>query len=373
MAPGTLITVGIAAADPTQLARLRAFLLQDPYIRLVAAAATRAALPGVLNWEPDVLVLSADLDPAATPAVLIKQVLGACPGTQILLIAEGLHPTDIERAAVAGARGILGVPLTATELVDTIREIHETVVARRQRVADLAHLHRRKVQRGLVIVVFSPKGGVGCSVLACNLAVALYQATQKRVALVDYSLQFGTVGSLLNIRSPHHIGELARNYDEIDKTILNSVLVPHESGIKVLLPPPALDQVDQFTTESLIGILEGVRRQFDYVVVDTWHAIEDATLAVLELADTLLLVTTPERPALASTRHFLAALKSYPHLQHKPQLVVNRYPSRGGVGLAVIQQELGLTPLALVPSDGQAILTAINHGVSLLEKKTPGG
>ena len=122
------------------------------------------------------------------------------------------------------------------------------------------------------------------------------------------------------------------------------------------------------TTESLIGILEGLRSHFDYVVVDTWHAVEDATLAMMELADNLLLVTTPEVPALSTARRFLDMLKSYPHLRHKPQLVVNRHPSKGGVALDEIEQSLGLQRLATVPSDGAVMTLAINEGIPVFEK-----
>jgi len=222
--------------------------------------------------------------------------------------------------------------------------------------------------QGRIITTFSPKGGVGCTMLAVNLAVALHDLTKKRVALVDYSLQFGTVSALLNIQSIHNLAELVPHYDGIDATILSDVMARHSSGIQVLLPPATLDQVEQVTTESLVGMLEGLRNHFDYVIVDTWHAVEDATLAIMEMSDTVLLVTTPEVPALHTTRRFLDLIKGYPALREKPRLVVNRHPSKGGVELSEIEQSLGLEALATVPSDGMVVTAAINEGVPVAQK-----
>ena len=92
-------------------------------------------------------------------------------------------------------------------------------------------------------------------------------------------------------------------------------------------------------------------------------------MAVLELADQLLLVTTPEVPALSAVRHFLDILKAYPQLRDKPQLVVNRQPSTGEVGLKYIEKGLGMRAFATVPSDGQMLTLAINEGTSLLQQK----
>jgi len=220
--------------------------------------------------------------------------------------------------------------------------------------------------------VFSPKGGVGCTLLACNLAVALQTAPQRRVALIDYSLQFGSVGALLNVQSPHTVAELASRQEEIDTAILDDVMVGHPSGVRVLLRPNSLQEMEQITTEGLVAVLDGARKSFDYVIVDTWHVVEPSTLAVLEMADRLLLVTTPEVPALSAMRHFLDILKAYPHLRDKPQLLVNRQPSTGEVSLKYVEEALGMKALATVPSDGQMLTLAINEGTPLLQQKHAG-
>ncbi|HMA33501.1 MAG TPA: AAA family ATPase [Chloroflexia bacterium] len=366
------ISVVIADADPEELARTRSLLLQDRGIQILAMAQERSQVLALLDLEPDIFLLAASIEPRDT-TTLVKQLLELAPHAQVLLITDDTDPSDMRRAVLAGARGILHKPVTSEDLLSTIHEVYESESARRQRMDQLASQRKAKATRGRVIVVFSPKGGTGCTLLACNVAIALAQATRKRVALVDYSLQFGNIGTLLNLQSIHTVAELAPHHDEIDQAILDNVMVQHPSGVKVLLPPATLDQVELVSTESLVGILEGMRSNFDYVVVDTFHSIEDTTLAIMDFADILLLVTTPEVPALNTVRRFLDSLRNYPHLRHKSQLVVNRHPSKGGVALGEIAESLGLQPIATIPSDGNVVTNAINEGLSVLQLNNPSG
>ena len=361
------IRVVIADADPDSLARTRAILLQDDAIQIIGTAPEHSEVLHLLDLEPNIFLLATSIDPHNTTA-LVKQILELTPRTQVLLVTEDAASVDMRRAMLAGARGILQAPLQAGELLSTIHEIIDSQSTRRQRVDEITRRRQAKALQGRLITMFSPKGGVGCTVVAVNLAIALHTLTKKRVALVDYSLQFGTIGTLLNIQSIHNLAELVPHYDDIDTIILNDVLTQHASGIHVLLPPATLDQVEQVTTESLVGILEGLRNHFDYVIVDTWHAVEDATLAIMEMSDTVLLVTLPEVPALYTTRRFLDMIKGYPALREKPRLVVNRYPSKGGIELNEIERSLGLEALATVPSDSMVVTAAINEGVPLAQK-----
>jgi pilus assembly protein CpaE len=362
------IQIVIADADPVELSRTRALLMRDSGMQVAGSTSERNDVLRLLDSEPSILLLTTNIETHDISA-LIRQALETSPRTQVLLVVEDTATVDLRRAMLAGARGILQHPLHPLELLNTIHEIINTQATRRQRFDEIAQQRKVKASRGKIITVFSPKGGVGCTLLAASLAVSLRSTTGKRVALVDYSLQFGTIGTMLNVLSIHTLAELVPHYQHIDSTILSDVLVPHSSGVQVLLPPASLEQVDMVTTESLVSILEGIRAEFDYVVVDLWHAIEDATLTIMEMSDTLLVVTTPEVPALYTMRRFLDVLKQYPDTRHRTRLVVNRHPSRGGVELNEIEQSLGLKVLTTVPSDGQLITQAINEGITVQQKQ----
>jgi pilus assembly protein CpaE len=162
-----------------------------------------------------------------------------------------------------------------------------------------------------------------------------------------------------------------RNLDDIDISILDDVMVKHPSGVRVLLPPPSLDLVEEVATDGIVAVLKALRKNYDYVVVDTWHSIEDATLAMLDLSTIILVVTTPEVPALRSTRRLLDLIRERPDLKGKAQIVLNRYPSKSAVGMKEIETSLGIKPIGTIPSEGHVITTAINEGVSFVNKSGP--
>jgi pilus assembly protein CpaE len=146
-------------------------------------------------------------------------------------------------------------------------------------------------------------------------------------------------------------------------------MVPHiPSDVRVLLPPATLDQVEDVETEGLTAVVKALSKYYDYVVVDTWHAIEDATISLIDLSTVLLVVTTPEVPALRSTRRFLDYVRERPDRRGKVQVVVNRYPSKGAVAMAEIERSLGIKPIGSLPSDGKVITSAINEGITLIGK-----
>ncbi len=193
--------------------------------------------------------------------------------------------------------------------------------------------------------------------------------TSSEVALVDFDLQFGDVAVHLNLHSSHGVHELMRSIDDLDGAILDDVMVKHASGVKVLMPPSTLDQVEEVETEGMLAVVKALRKLNDFVVVDMWHSIEEATLALMDQASVLLVVTTPEVPALRSTRRFLDYIRERPDLRTKVRLVVNRYPSKGAVDLKEVERSLGIRADGTIPSDGRLVTSAINQGTGFLSTR----
>ena len=147
-------------------------------------------------------------------------------------------------------------------------------------------------------------------------------------------------------------------------------MVKHASGVRVLLPPPSLDLVEEVDTDGMLAVVKALRKFNDFVVLDMWHAIEEATLGLMGVSNVLLVVTTPEVPALRSTRRFLDYIRERPDLRAKVQLVVNRYPSKNSVDISEVERSLGLKAMGTIPSDGRLVTTAINEGVGFLATKS---
>ena len=311
---------------------------------------------------PDVTLISrqsADEDALR----LIEEMTTSLPQAAMIVLSDREQMDFIQQALLLGARGFLLRPFTAMELQEAIRRIHQLEV---EKVSRLSQERAEEVVSGPgeILAVFSPKGGVGRTMIATNLAVALHQAGQ-RVVLVDGSLQFGDVPVVLNIHARTSIVSLV-DVEEMDTELLAEALVPHSSGIKVLLGPSQLTEADLPYPEAVARILTALQEQFDYVVVDTWPFIDDTTLTILDMADRILLVTTPEMAALRGVKLFLELADTLGYPASKLLMVLNRYMSAFGIGTAEIEENIRCKIGANIPSNGRLVTHALNRGVPLI-------
>jgi pilus assembly protein CpaE len=361
--------VAIIDMDEQDLMRTMQMLVASNRAQVVGVARKLDEIPHIMTAEPDIVIYDVGKDPSAVSPVL-NQILDLSPRCQVILTADPDTQIDLVRAMQAGARGLLRKPFSTEDLVQTISDVFQVEMRRLVRIEEQAKARMTQGRAGETIVVYSPKGGVGCTVIATHLALAIALNTKSRVALADFDLQFGDIAVHLNLHSNHSIHELMRSVDDLDGAILDDVMVRHNTGVRVLLPPPTLDLVEDIDTEGLTAVTKALRKYNDFVVIDMWHAIEDATLALMDLADVLLVVTTPEVPALRSTRRFLDYIRERPDRRAKVQLAVNRYPSKSAINLQEIERSLGIKAAGTLPSDGRLITTSINEGVEFLSTRS---
>lgn len=360
--------VAIIDTNEDDLMRTSRLLIGSDKVRVVGMAKRWDEIPHVMTSEPDIVLLDIGADGDHVPNT-IRDILVQAPKCQVILTGIREAQLNLLKSMQAGARGLVHKPIGTEELLATIDEVFQTEQTRLQRIEAQTRAKVTQGRAGEIITVFSPKGGVGCTVVATHLAVALAAIEQSKVALIDFDLQFGDVAVHLDLRSTHGVHELMRNIDDLDGSILSDVMVQHQpSGVRVLLPPATLDQVEDVETEGLTAVVKAMSKHYDYVIVDTWHAIEDATVSLIDLSTVLLVVTTPEVPALRSTRRFLDYIRERPDRRSKVQVVVNRYPSKGAVTMSEIEKSLGIKPMGSIPSDGKSMTAAINEGTTLFSK-----
>ncbi len=275
---------------------------------------------------------------------------------------------SVRRLVAAGARDILIKPLHHRELVGSLRQVVQMEDARRQRAGQPSLLAIQQQKRaGKVVVVMGPKGGVGSTTVATNLAVALKHVGGHDVALADFSLQFGDVAVLLNLFSKHTLHDLAIHFDTIDDGLLDRVLVSHASGVKVLLAPGEPELSADMSGAQVNAIVRALRSRFAYTVIDCWSFLDEVTETLMAAADQVLLVTTPEVPALKNTKQALEYFTRHGVHRDHVALVLNRFPSVKGVTLQDIQQHLRHPVQANLPSDGPAVTYAANKGIPVVQ------
>jgi pilus assembly protein CpaE len=220
---------------------------------------------------------------------------------------------------------------------------------------------------GSIIVVFGPKGGIGVTTIAVNLAVALRQRADTSVLLIDCSLQFGDVSVLLNLPPGRNITDLAETINDLDPDSIDTITLSHASGTKVILAPPRPEMADLLQPDHLKRILEEVRNTYDFVIVDTATVINDMVLTALDSADRIVLVATPDIPSIKNAKSFFEIIDALNYPPNKIMLAVNKIDRRTGITAQMIEDNIKHPVIAQIPLDEVSVLNSINRGVPFMQ------
>jgi pilus assembly protein CpaE len=269
---------------------------------------------------------------------------------------------------LAGAREFLVKPFSSDELTASIRQVYARERDKIGRMAlPVAESRSPSTARepGRVIAVFSPKGGVGRTTIAVNVAVAAASEPGSSVILVDGSFQFGDVGVLLNLNPKNKsIADLVPELEAGgDPDSLDTFVITHSTGTKVLLAPPSPEVAELVTPAAIRRVLEVLRARNDLVIVDCAAAFSDSTLAVLDTADLILTVLTLEITSIKNMRLFLEVAEQLGYPSNKIELVLNRADSALGIRVADVEHSIGRKVDHTVVSDGRSVVYALNRGV----------
>src|ERR671936_2160955 len=181
---------------------------------------------------------------------------------------------------------------------------------------------------GITLVVYSAKGGVGTTTVAINLAFALAKThADGRVALADLVASGGDVRVMLDLKPAYDMGDLIRKVDRIDAELLQSVLTPCAGGVWALPSGEDPEIAEAFDAAAATTIIEQLRAHFAFTVIDCEHHMSERTLAALDTADQIVLVTQLNVPALRSTQRTLALCQRLGYAADKLHIVVNRHQS----------------------------------------------
>ena len=262
----------------------------------VASQDIDEALQQVRTVSPDVILVALTGKSLIESIERLDAVSGGNPIVALLTPEQFPSSRDV---LLAGARAYLPLDTTRGEIVDTITNVLER---ERRRRAALARQLGVEIDLGQIVAVHGSKGGVGATSISVNLAVAIKRSTHKRVALVDANLYSGDVAASLNLMSRSSLADLTPHLKELDEEFLGRASVGHASGIRAFLAPDDFVRAQMINGEQISRILKVMRQYFDYIVVDTCSLPDQVTSAALEEANRILLVTTPEVPALKNAR-----------------------------------------------------------------------
>jgi len=355
---------------------VRKLLQFETDIEVVGAARTgKEAVQLTFDIKPDVVLMDInmpDMDGIAATETIRQRDQVA----QIVILSVQGDPNYMRRAMLAGARDFLTKPPMADELISAIRRAGQMAHATRAKSIQLESspvasvsgtpVNFSGLSNGKVIMVYSPKGGTGVTTLAVNLAITLHN-DETRAILVDAKLQYGDVAVFLNEQGKNTILDLTSRADDLEPDVVESVVIKHaSSGLRVLAAPARPEQAEQVGADQFTKMIKYLRQNYAYVVVDTSSALDDITLAALDICDIIVLVVSQDIPAIKNCRLFLDLMDTIGSLRERVCFVMNKYDKRISITPEKVGENLKQPIVGVIPLDERVVIPSVNRGVPFM-------
>jgi pilus assembly protein CpaE len=277
-------------------------------------------------------------------------------------VEERIHFLEV------GADDVMARPFDARELEARV----EALLLRYQRSKDLSPSvggdGSLMPKRRRTVAVFSPKGGVGTTTIAANVALIQAQGKPDKVVLIDLDLQFGQAAAHINLEVKHTLAELVRDDSALrEPNLLRTYAMRHDSGLHVIAAPRTPDEAEPIEPGHIDQLLKTTLEWYEEVVVDAGSVLDQRTLTIFEHADAVILPVYPEIAALRSMRSLLDHLNETGTLASKSTFVLNNMFARGTLKLGDVESALDTKISLELPYDPILYLKAVNEGVPLVK------
>jgi len=221
-------------------------------------------------------------------------------------------------------------------------------------------------RRGRVVTVFSAKGGSGKTTLATNLAAVLADGGRRQVCIVDLDLAFGDVAIALQLFPVRTIADAVPLAGAIDSSAVAAMLTPHSGGLSAIVAPTEPSASESIKSTLISHLLDVLRNEFDYIVVDTRAAFDDEVMAALDVSDLIALIVTPDVPALKTLKITLETLIELSYSRDKFRLVLNRSDAKVGISHAEVEKTAQMEITGYIPSS-RDVPASVNRGVAIVQ------
>jgi len=340
------------------------------------AASGQEAVRRAAELQPDIVLMDIHM-PDLDGIQATWLVSSRAPHGAVIMVTSEERIDFLQKAMSAGAEGYVLKPFgNGTQLFQTIREVHGRSSARRMQVVGGAPIDAALRPRiGKRIAVLGPKGGVGATTVAVNVALLLREQTNSAVALFDADFLGGDATIHLDLSPQRTVLDLVPHIDALDARLIDQVLTKHRNGLQVLARPTDPEQADVLTADHVRTILGSLAQMFDEVVIDAALSYDDRMLAVLDLADLYVVTLVPHLGTLRSARHFLHVARTLGYPEDRMCFVLNRASNMAGLSSDDVSTILGKRPILQIPTAGPEMTQAINEGrpVALHQPKSPVG
>lgn len=347
------LTLVVLSSGLDNFKEIRTALSADSRVQLLAGGNDAEQLHDeILRLKPMAAIITLGVN-AEQPIKLIKRLSSEVPGTALISAAADASSDVMLQSLRAGAREFLRLPVSPEELKTVLDRIQEFCAGQVE----------APKKKGRMIAVFSSKGGCGTSFIATNLAAT----TKARTVLVDLNLQAGDLPLFLGVDPKYSFADMAENRTRLDDALINSLVTPYSANLSLVAAPKEADAADEIEPEHVFDVLQRLRENYDFVVLDPQHTFDSITLAALDQADEIVLVLTLDIPAIRSTQRALEIFDRLGYPRKKIRIVVNRWSKMIDLDLRQVEKYIGEPVIGFIPSDYQTAVTSINLGQPLVQ------
>ncbi len=296
-------------------------------------------------------------DEAVEPALCAIRVAHNASSAPIIAVGSLNNPEMIRQAMRAGAKEYLELGRLREELGQALIKIE----------ADGGV----PSERGKVVALFSPSGGVGVSTTAINLAARLGASMPNQVSLVDLKPAPSDLSVLLDLQPQYTLDQVCQQWQRLDRQMLASCMVQHSAGMHVLAQSGfhlgGVLAAAQLPREAVRQVVTLLRRMYAVTLLDLDHTLTEDQIEAMRLSNFVGLIARPDVPGLRRARWALDSLAPAGLPRERFRLVLNRFGQRGQIGVAKAEEILGIKVFQSIPEDHRVVNRAVNSGVPLAD------
>lgn len=321
------------------------------------------------DLEIAIVAVSKDDETDLSPATRVIQA-ARDHGLKVILVVKDVSPMALHQLMKVGADDFAPYPLPDGALSESITRMRTTMKS----AAVKEETHKNRNRNGLVIPVYSIAGGVGASTFAVNLAwelALLTKKTDKRVCILDFNFQFGSVSTYLDLPRREAIYELISDPSSIDHSALSQALTSYKTRLAVLTSPMDALPLDIIAPEDVVKLIEIAQSAYDFVIIDMPQALVHWFDQVLKMSETFFAVMEVDMRSAQNCLRFLRALKAEDLPFEKVQFALNRAPGftdlNGKARAKRLAESLGVEINIMLPDGGRTVAQSCDEGAPLAE------